>query len=108
MRYDLFWILTMKEIHRQNNMEAFAFYYNFAVMPLLEVLRVKHCPVRFFYRTRYPHYDLPKETADRLADFFFVRDLVELEEKFNQARAWFTDVVEGINWDELRAKLEAD
>jgi len=29
MRFDLFWILTMKEIHRGNKMEAFAFYYNF-------------------------------------------------------------------------------
>jgi len=106
MRFDLFWILTVKEIRRGNQIEAFAFYYNFAVMPLLEVLRIEHCPVRYFYRTRYPQYDLPAEVADRLTDFFFVRDLDDLEEKFENARDWFYAVVDGLEWGEVRAKLE--
>lgn len=108
MRFDLFWILTMKEIHRGNQMEAFAFYYNFAVMPLLEVLRIEHCPVRYFYRTRYPQYDLPQAESDRLADFFFVRDLADLEAKFVQAREWFEGVVNGMDWERVEAALAAD
>lgn len=108
MRFDLFWILTMKEIHRGNKIEAFAFYYNFAVMPLLEMLRIIHCPVRYFYRTRYPQYDLPKDIADRLAGFFYVRDLAALEEKFKQAREWFDALVSQLDWGAVRTKLPAD
>ena len=107
LRYDLFWILTMKEVHRKNEIEAFAFYYNFAVVPLLEVLRIKHSPVRFNYRTRYPQYDLPKDITDRLTGFFFVRDLADLEEKFNQAQDWFQNVVDELDWIDIREKLAA-
>ena len=108
MRYDLFWILTMKEVHRKNNIEAFAFYYNFAVMPLLEVLRIEHCPARYFYRTRYPQYDLPEEITERLTGFFFIRDLTDLEAKFAQAQDWFAEVVNGLDWEEVEAKLATD
>jgi hypothetical protein len=108
MRYDLFWILTMKEVHRKNKIEAFAFYYNFAVMPLLEVLRIEHCPERYYYRTRYPQYDLPGEINERLTAFFFVRDLADLEAKFAQAREWFAEIVSGLDWDRVEAKLAAD
>jgi len=77
-------------------------------MPLLEVLRIEHCPVRYFYRTRYPQYDLPQAESDRLADFFFVRDLADLEIKFEQAREWFEAVVSQLDWDDVQAKLAAD
>lgn len=108
MRYDLFWILTMKEVHRKNEIEAFAFYYNFAVMPLLEVLRIEHSPARYFYRTRYPQYDLPAAVTERLTDFFFVRDLADLEAKFAQARDWFAEVVKALDWERVEARLAAD
>ena len=108
MRYDLFWILTMKEVHRKNKIEAFAFYYNFAVMPLLEVLRIEYCPARYFYRTRYPQYDLPGEVTERLNEFFYVRDLADLAAKFEQARDWFAEVVSGLDWEKVKAALAAD
>ena len=105
MRYDLFWILVEKEIQRKNHLEAFAFYYNFAFIPLLEVLRIVHSPVRFFYKTRYAHYDLPEDVSERLTNLLFVPNLDSLAHNFAQARVWFADVVSEINWDAVREKL---
>jgi hypothetical protein len=106
MRYDLFWILTTKEINRGNSIEAIAFYQGYVLRPLLEVLRILHCPVRYFYATRYAHYDLPAEVADRLAALYFPADLKDLNAKFEQARAWFYHLLDEVDWDMVRARLE--
>lgn len=107
MRYGLFWIMTMKEVHRRNDIEAFIYYFNFVVRPLHEVLRITYSPVRYFYN-RYPHYDLPEEVAGRLARFFYIRDLEDLVEKFEAARGWFDEVVAGVDWESVRKKLAGD
>lgn len=104
MRFDLFWIMTMKEIHRKNDIEAFTYYYNFAIRPLHEVLRITYSPARYFYN-RYPHYDLPDKIAERLTGFFFVKDLKDLEEKFEAARAWFDQIVAQLDWEVVRKNL---
>jgi hypothetical protein len=106
VRFELFWVLVEKEIRRGNAIEAFSYYHSFALQPLHQMLRIIYSPVRYTY-SRYPHYDLPKETADRLANLFFVRDLDDLEAKFNQARAWFAELDAGLDWEQVRAKLEA-
>jgi hypothetical protein len=107
MRYDLFWIMTMKEVHRRNDIEAFIYYFNFVIRPLHEVLRITYSPARYFYN-RYPHYDLPEEVAGRLARFFYIRDLEDLVEKFEAARGWFDEVVVGVDWESVRKKLAGD
>ncbi len=105
MRHDLFWILTSKEIHRGNRIEAIAFYQNYVLTPLLEVLRIRCCPARYMYRTRYAHYDLPQEVADRLAEFYYVKDLADLQEKHTAARAWFYEEVNELDWDQVKQAL---
>jgi len=105
MRFDLYWVLTEKEILRKNEIEAFHFYYNFAVMPLQEMLRIIYSPVRHFYR-RYPQYDLPPEIAKRLASFYYISDLDALKVKFDEARAWFAELVDQLDWDEIAHKLK--
>lgn len=107
MRFDLFWILTTKEIQRGNSIEAVSFYHSYVLRPLLEMLRITHCPQRYFYGSRYAHYDLPKAVADRLAGLYFAADLAELQANFEQARAWFYQVADAIDWESVREKLEA-
>jgi hypothetical protein len=104
MRFDLFWVLTEKEIQRKNEIEAFHFYYNFAVMTLQEMLRIIYSPVRHFYR-RYPQYDLPPEITTRLAGFYYLSDLDALKVKFDQARVWFAELVEELDWDLVAERL---
>ena len=107
MKLDLFWILTTKEIKRGNGIEAISFYMNYVLRPLLAVLRTTHCPVRHFYTTRYAHYDLPEDTAKRLMELYFVKDLDELQGKFEQARDWFYETADAVDWEAVRGKLEA-
>ncbi|MFN2143789.1 MAG: hypothetical protein ACK2T7_00475 [Anaerolineales bacterium] len=104
MYFDLYWVLTEKEIQRKNEIEAFHSYYSFAVLSLQEMLRIIYSPVRHFYR-RYPQYDLPPEVTKRLASFYYVSDLDALKDKFDEARAWFAELVESLDWDEVARKL---
>ncbi|MGD8457156.1 MAG: hypothetical protein PVF83_12290 [Anaerolineales bacterium] len=103
--FDLFWILTPKEIHRGNSIEAISFYMNFTLRPLVEVLRIKHCPLRFFYFTRYVHYDLPREVVDRLESLYFPKDIETLETYRQKAEDWFWEVFDEIDLEEVRRKL---
>ena len=79
MRYDLFWVLIEKEIHRGNEIEAFNFYFGMAVKPLHDLLRILYSPARYFYG-RYPQYDLPPEDTERLTSFYYLKDLDALAE----------------------------
>lgn len=90
----LFQALVAKEINRRNEIEAVAFYHGWAVRPLVELLRIKHCPQRYQFHTRYVQYDLPKVVADRLTPFFYVRDLADLAERRAQAEAWALKLLE--------------
>ena len=46
--------------------EAVALYLRFGLMPLVQLLRVEHCPWRHDYGLRYLHTDLPPEVAARV------------------------------------------
>ena len=46
--------------------EAVALYLRFGLMPLVQLLRVEHCPWRHDYGLRYLHTDLPPDVAARI------------------------------------------
>jgi hypothetical protein len=46
--------------------EAIAFYLNFALSPLVRLLRIEHCPWRHDFGLRYLHTDLPADVANRV------------------------------------------
>jgi hypothetical protein len=94
--FDLFQVLTLKEVKRNNHIEALAFYQNFSLRPLVELLRIKHAPLHYNFYTRYIYYDLPKEMLDRLEPLFFVVDPVDLEHKRQQVEDWFYETLEGL------------
>jgi hypothetical protein len=89
----LFQSLVLKEIHRGNDIEAVAFYLSWSVRPLVELLRIKYCPQRYQFHTRYVHHDLPADVVARLRSFFFVRDLAELAARREDAELWATDLL---------------
>jgi hypothetical protein len=60
-----------------------------------------------FLSTRYAHYDLPEDVAHRLMALYFVRDLDDLQTKFAQARQWFYQAADSVDWDAVRKQLEA-
>jgi hypothetical protein len=103
--FELFWILVPKEIYRGNSIEAISFYMNYTLRPLVEVLRIKHCPIRFFYYTRYVHYDLPPEVVSRLERLYFPKDIETLGAFREEAEAWFWEVFDRIELEEVKRKL---
>jgi hypothetical protein len=86
--FPLFQSLVLKEIHRGRDIDAFAFYQAWAVRPLVELLRIRHCPQRYNFGPRYVEHDLPKDVVDRLRPLFFVRDLDDLRRRREEAEAW--------------------
>jgi hypothetical protein len=96
--------LILKEIYRQNRIEALSFYHGFTLRPLVEVLRIKYCPIRYDFHTRYVYYDLPSEVVRKLETLYFIANLDELREKHEDAGRWFHETREQLDilgWESL-------
>ena len=55
-----------RAVARDQLAEAVAMYLRFGLMPLVQLLRTKHCPERHDYGLRYLHTDLPADVAARV------------------------------------------
>jgi hypothetical protein len=93
--FDLFQSLVEKEVLRGNGAEAVAFYHAFTLRPLVEVLRIRHCPARHDFHLRYIRHDLPKDVAPRVERLAFATDLGDLESKWREAGRWFRELTAG-------------
>jgi len=89
MRFEVFNCFVPKELARGNLIEAVTLYHRVVLDSLVDVLRIKHKPVRFDFKTRYIHYDLPREVTERLQDLYLIRDREDLEKKYLEAKQWF-------------------
>jgi hypothetical protein len=58
--------LVNRAVARGQLAEAVALYLRFGLMPLVQLLRTRHCPERHDYGLRYLHTDLPPEVAARV------------------------------------------
>ncbi len=104
--FDLFQVLTLKELNRGNDITALSFYMGYTYRPLVEVLRIKYYPLHFNFYTSYVHYDLPPEVVKRLHSLCFVANPEDLRKYQAEADTWFWEVVKSINLDEVRLKLK--
>ncbi|MCC7141341.1 MAG: nucleotidyltransferase domain-containing protein [Candidatus Eisenbacteria bacterium] len=91
--FELFQILTEKELHRKNWAEAMSFYHAFTLRPLVELLRIRHCPERHGFYVRYYKHDLPLEVSARLEPLFFVQSPDDLAKKRAEAETWFRSLM---------------
>lgn len=95
--FELFQSLTTKELHRNNLIEAVAFYHSYSLRPLIELLRIRHCPARHNFHTRYVYYDLPADVVRILEPMFFPRDGDDLRVKHEQAMQMFAKALAEID-----------
>lgn len=95
--YEMFEILTRKELNRGNDIEAVGFYHSYTLRPLLQALRILHDPTRHNFHTRYVHYDLPEAVVERLRRLFFVADADDLVAKRDEAEEWFAEIMNEIS-----------
>ena len=104
--FDLFQVMTLKELNRGNDIEAFSYYLTYTYRPLVEALRIKYCPYHYNFHNSYIYYDLPGETVKRLHELNFVASAEELRELRSKAEVWFHEVVNSIDPDDLWRNIE--
>jgi hypothetical protein len=102
--FEIFYIMPMKETNRGNHIEAMFFYLGQTYRPLVEVLRMKHCPQRYTYATRYVYYDLPKDVVKRLEGLTFFRP-EEMEAKIDECKSWFLETAGSISAEGIMKSL---
>lgn len=94
--FDLFQILTLKELNRGNNLDALQYYMGFTLRPLVEALRIQYAPARHDFGARYLFVDLPVEQAKRVEALYFVSGPDDLRRKQAEAERWFYQVIDQI------------
>ena len=83
-----------KERLRGRAVDALMFYQSWTLRPLVEALRLLHCPQRRVFGLRYLVSDLPGEACAEVEALAFVRDLDDLAAKHERARRWFDRCIE--------------
>lgn len=106
--FKLFQVLVLKEIKRGNDMEALSYYLAYVFRPLVEVLRIKHCPWHYRFFTTYVYYEMPREVVERLHPLYFVSDVKALGKCREKAEIWFWETVNSITQDDLKKAISVE
>jgi hypothetical protein len=77
-----------KVILRGQHVEAVTAFWSYTMKPLVELLRMRYCPVRWDFGMRYLDRDLPPAVYDQVRALVFIRDLDDLEAKLVSATVW--------------------
>jgi predicted nucleotidyltransferase len=88
-RFPIFQSFVLKSIERGQPTDAMQFFRGMTLIPLVELLRIRHCPDRFDFGLRYLDRDLPAElkaTIDRLS---YAGDMDTLKAHHTEAVALF-------------------
>jgi len=99
--FEMFQHIVSKERLRGRAVEALQFYQAMSLRPLVEALRLLHCPQRRGFGLRYLARDLPAELLPRIERLAYVADLVELETKHQEVQRWFRETIAALEQGEL-------
>jgi predicted nucleotidyltransferase len=103
--FELFQVLVLKEINRGNDIEALSYYLSYVYRPLVEVLRIKHCPWHYRFFTTYVYYEMPAEVVQRLHRLYFVSNVDALRKCREDAETWFWETVRTLDLQALKKKI---
>lgn len=81
-----------KAMWRDRQVEAIAAFWSYTIRPLVELLRMQHCPVRWDFGMRYLERDVPPAVYDRLLPLLLVQNYRDLELKLVAAADWATEL----------------
>jgi hypothetical protein len=104
--FELFQVEVLKELERDNPIDAQGYYHSLTLAPLSELLRIKYKPTHYGYKTRYTYYDLPAKAVARLESLYFVKDVVDLRTKHEEAGRWFWEILAEMDIVEVKKKLQ--
>ena len=88
-RFPLFQTLVTRAVRRGFLAEAAVAYQDYAYRPLIELLRIRHCPDRFDYGARYLDRDLPAALRAEVEALALPGSLAEVEAFRGRAAALF-------------------
>ncbi|MCB9932744.1 MAG: hypothetical protein H6841_04900 [Planctomycetes bacterium] len=87
--FPMFQNLTRKAVLRGDDVEATATWMNHTLRPLVDLLRIRHCPARFDYGFRYTRIDLPAEAHTELRSLLWPSSGQDLLARLDRADALF-------------------
>ena len=93
-KYPLARNYVLKELNRGNDIAAFSNYYRLIYWPLVDVLRIKHCPERYDFGETYARYDLPEKDWQTLKMLCYVSTPNDLKQKIDLAEKRFKEVID--------------
>lgn len=80
-----------KELQRGDLFAAVAFYHQLLLRGLVDLLRIRHCPARFDFGSRYLERDLPPAVRARLGLLLLPKDAAQLARHTKRVRAWIAE-----------------
>ncbi|MEM6985532.1 MAG: hypothetical protein AAF499_03240 [Pseudomonadota bacterium] len=83
-----------KAIARGRHVESLAAYWGYTLKPLVELLRMQHCPQRWDFGMRYLERDLPEAAYTRLCGLLFTGKFDDLAECHGAAVAWAEQLID--------------
>lgn len=89
--------LPSKAVRRGIAADAVHFYQGFTVRPLVELLRMRHCPDRYDFGVRYLDRDLPEPLRAEIAELVLPSSLEDLEAKRARAEAIFREQIDALD-----------
>jgi hypothetical protein len=93
-----------KAVLRGQEVEALACYWGYTLKPLVELLRMRYCPVRWDFGMRYLDRDLPSAAHNQLRDLVFVQDVAGIEAKLEKASDWGAELLRELDLTTLRTQ----
>ncbi|MEJ6001644.1 hypothetical protein [Paucibacter soli] len=99
--FEMFQHIVSKERLRGRAVEALQFYQAMSLRPLVEALRLLHCPHKRGFGLRYLARDLPAELLPRIERLAYVADLQDLEAKHAELQRWFRETILALEQGEL-------
>jgi predicted nucleotidyltransferase len=92
-RFPLFQTLVSRAVRRGFAAEAAGAYQDLTLKPLIELLRIRHCPDRFDFGARYLDRDLPPGLRSEVESLALPGTLAEVEQFRSRAQALFEAVL---------------
>jgi hypothetical protein len=107
-RFGMFNIFVQKEINRGNSLQAIDLYHGITLASLLEVTRIRHNPFHHNFRTHYANHELPTDVIRKLERLYFVKDLADLQGKYEEASTRFMELMKCLQQEERGKTVEGD
>jgi hypothetical protein len=85
--------LVEKHIRRGHILAAYGQYQRLLIGPLIDLLRIKHCPQRSSWQTTYITWDLPVEIQKRLVPLVMVSSLGQMEANLPAIATWGRELI---------------